>query len=437
MRKIFYFMAMLASAAALTIACDPEESKEPETPEEPEVVAPEVEEATLTAKPTGDTLTFAIELEEAWEIYADDEYEWVIIDPMEGLGETEVTITLPGNTSGNNRAATFFVKSGEFDYYEIFISQAKMELPVVEGDYNFLKEIVEKGYLGEDTPEITDWYAFDGSGFPGITCEMNDVGRFQITRIDGAPLTGWPSETVLTALTWINVRGQAGLSGAELSPVWNTPKLEYLNMSLCNMTGVYPDELAANTPNLAQIFMDSNNFYGALPHIWATKKLEVAILVNYNNCRYKRDENGALVYDENGDKIITHAGAAETDSPYLGYILPATFDVIMNEDRVAQNDKTQMKVGGVCKGHWLGFEKGWGQARYEKYDENAVAGDTSVWSDKRLLVGNGDDYSWAWYYSNMGYEGEIYQEDIPRVMLDWNQADADAFTAWAKEQLGL
>jgi hypothetical protein len=96
-----------------------------------------------------------------------------------------------------------------------------------------------------------------------------------------------------------------------------------------------------------------------------------------------------------------------------------------------------MKLGGAFTLQYVGFEKGWGQARYEKYDENAVVGDTSVWSDKRLLVGNGDDNSWAWYFSNMGYEGEIYQEDIPRVMLDWNQDDADAFTAWAKEQLGL
>ena len=440
MRKIFYFMAMLASAAALTIACNPEDAKEePETPEEPEVVAPEVEEESLSAKATGDTLTFTIELEEAWEIYSDDEADWVVVDPMEGLGETEVTFTFPANTSGKNRSVTFFVKSGEFDYYEIFIDQPKMELPILEGDYNFIKEVSENKLLGDETTQVSDWYAFDGSGFPGINFDVNGEGKFFIKNIDGAPLTGWPTETVLLGLEYIRLRGTSTLAGSEMSEVWNTPKLQTINFALCGFTGVIPAGFAESTPILAEIWFDGNDFYGALPHNWATTKLEVAILANYGNHGYKKTdtEPKEYIYDENGNRIPNHSSTALTDSPGLGYILPATFDVIMNEDRTFQGDKTQMKLGGVCNGNWLGFEEGWGQARYEKYDEAAVAGDKTVWSPKRLLVGNGDDYSWAYYFSNMGYEGDAYAEMIPQVMLKWNQADADAYTASCKAARGL
>ena len=96
-----------------------------------------------------------------------------------------------------------------------------------------------------------------------------------------------------------------------------------------------------------------------------------------------------------------------------------------------------MKVGGVKEGHWLGFEKGWGQARYELFDPDAVKGDKTVWSDWRLLIGkivDGDDTNtWASGFSNMGYAAESgYKTYIPKEMLDWDQSVADAFTAAAK-----
>ena len=96
-----------------------------------------------------------------------------------------------------------------------------------------------------------------------------------------------------------------------------------------------------------------------------------------------------------------------------------------------------MKVGGVREHHWLGFEKGWGQVRYELFDENAEKGNKEIWSDWRLLIGkiiDGDDTNtWAWYFSSMGYSEDAgYKDLIPKKMLDWDQAEADRFTAAAK-----
>ena len=112
--------------------------------------------------------------------------------------------------------------------------------------------------------------------------------------------------------------------------------------------------------------------------------------------------------------------------------------MIFNQDRKSQGDKTQMKLGGATECTYLGFEKGWGQARYEKYDPEAKKGDTSVWSDFRLLCGStaegfdADLDSWAWYFSNMGHPG--MGVTIPREMLDWDQAAADAYTAKCEEE---
>lgn len=445
MKRIFYFMALAASVAAFALSCTEPESSQDDPNKEPEVQVPEIEEVTLSANPLGAELTCNIETEEAWLIYSDEDIEWIAVDPEEGLGETEVTFTVDANTTGKDRSATYYVKAGEYDIYEIFISQVKQELPIVEGDYNFLKEIVDRQLLGDSTPEITDWYAFDGSGFPGITCEQDGSGKFFIKQIDGAGMTGWPSETVLTGCVNINLRNQTGLSGCELSEVWNTPKLQNICLAATGMTGVIPAQFAESSVELAQIFFDSCDFYGALPHIWGSKKLEVVIIGNNSNHGYAKNEDGSYKLDDAGNKIPNHQ-PPYVHSSGLGYMIPATLDVIFNQDRTYQGDLTQIKIGGVCEGNFIGFEKGWGQARYERYDENAVPGDTATWSDYRLLVGKAtgdvDQYDrdlgqWAYYFSNLGYMGEQYSVCVPKVLLDWNQADADAYTAKCKAERGL
>lgn len=408
-----------------------------------ETQKPELKEESLTAVPTGDTLTFNVVAEGAWEIYTEDEIDWVIVDPAEGLGELEVTFYVTANESGRDRSVSFFVKEGEYDIYEIFISQLKQELPIKEGDYNFLKDIVDRQLLGEETPEITDWYSFDGSGFPGITLGVDGAGKFFIEVIAGAPLVGWPTETVLEGLVNIDLRGMTSLAGCEMSEVWNTPKLKNICFANTGMTGVIPAGFAESSSELAQIFFDGCDFYGALPHTWSSEKLEVVILNTANNHAYKKDGDGNPILDENGNPIPNHQPQA-SHSPGLGYMVPASLDVIFNEDRTYQGDLTQMKLGGVCEGNYIGFEEGWGQARYERYDENAVAGDLTTWSEYRLLIGKptgeldayGRDLGqWPWYFSNLGHTG--LSQCIPAKLLKWNQADADAYTAQCKAARGL
>ena len=202
----------------------------------------------------------------------------------------------------------------------------------------------------------------------------------------------------LRELTFFSCNGIAGLNGKTLPKTWNTPKVEYINVAWSHMVGNLPEGLASTTPKLVQFFMDNNDFSGAWPHFWAagvnggTGELEVMI------------GNGG----NNG----------------MGYMIPATMDVALNAWKDdsnwdaghdnTQGDKVQLKVSD--SGKYVGFEKGWGQQRYIKYAGGA-AEDTATWSEKRYIY---TDTPGGW---------TVIPASIPTVMLDWDQAAADAFTA--------
>jgi hypothetical protein len=108
-------------------------------------------------------------------------------------------------------------------------------------------------------------------------------------------------------------------------------------------------------------------------------------------------------------------------------------------------DRNEYKLGGYSD-NWYGFEEGWGQTRYEKFDPDATKGNISEWSSYRVIskgtqeeiasggirnpLGTSDiNYidSWETYYTNVNYR-------IPAEMLKWNQADANAYTAEAAKR---
>lgn len=423
MKKTFFATAVMTVLSLVAVSCDKSEKPVDEKPVEPGPEAPELVSKEMTAAPDGDKLTYRVLVEddwftEEWKIEPEDDYDWITVDPQEGEGDTELTFEAEPNESGKLRSATFYVKVGDFDAVEIFISQTKMESNVNATDLEFLKAIVEGRMLGDDTPVVEDWYNVDPGQFRGINMEEKD-GKYYVVALDGVPLIDFPEKMDLPELQFINMREQ-NLNGKRLPKEWNTPKLWKVNLSVCGLVGPIPEGFGA-TPLLAEVYMDQNNLFGALPHNWTTTCLEVFIIANVNN-----KEAG------------TEMPCGTQDNAKLGYLIPKGLDVIMNQDRKVQGDKTQIKVGGATECTFLGFEKGWGQARYEKFDPAAVKGDTSVWSDFRLLCGSsaeGFDVEldqWAWYFSNLGYPGMA--ETIPHVMLDWDQAAADAYTAKCEDE---
>lgn len=258
---------------------------------------------------------------------------------------------------------------------------------------------VEGNMLGDQTPTITNWKAVPADAFPGITLEVpegSSDGLMCVTRIYNPPFTDLPTTLDLPELTWFDLEDHRGtedptarpLYGKKLPTTWNTPKLTYINTAFASLTGTIPQGLA-ESPVLNQIYIDGCDYYGALPHDWASTTLEVFI--------------------------------ANQGNEKLGYMVPAQLDVILNQydgggNLINQcNDRTQFKLmnGG---NNFIGFEEGWGQERYEKYDNDAEVGNLTVWSDHRLLQ---DD--WAWYFSDIA--------SVPKEMKVWNQADADAYTA--------
>lgn len=427
MKKIFRLAVLAfttAALAAVSCAKESEPNKEPETPPEPEKPRPVLVNAEVTIAPDGETKTYSLVAAEdwytqEWRIEEGEEQTWLSVNPTSGTGDAEISLYAEGNESGKARSVSLYVKIGDYDAVEIFVSQAKKESNVNESDLEFLKAVVEGNMLGEATPEVTDWYNVDPGAFPGIGMTDKD-GKFYVTGFDGAAFANFPEKMVLPELTIINMREQKGLEGKRLPKEWDTPKLVKINLSVCGLVGPIPAGLAAS-PLLAEIYMDQNKLFGALPHNWASKSLEVVLLANVNNV----------------SASATLPKGTE-DNAKLGYLVPASLDVIFNQDRKSQGDKTQMKLGGATECTYLGFEKGWGQARYEKYDPEAKKGDTSVWSDFRLLCGStaegfdADLDSWAWYFSNMGHPG--MGVTIPREMLDWDQAAADAYTAKCEEE---
>ena len=454
MKKLMYLAAMAAFALA---SCQPAPEPEPIGPEWGEL--PKAVEETLTALPDGtdaeNTLTLAIEAEGAWKIEAADEYDWITVTPVSGEGNATLTFEVAANETDKDRLAEFDVKetfvatnaelvdNGEatekdVKTYSIVVNQVKKESNVNPGSLAFLKAIVEGQLLGADTPAVDNWYVVDET-FPGINLDAFDQGKLEVVSIWGATsLCGFPEVMDLPELTGIYLRDVASLNGKELPKVWNTPNLTYCNISVCKMTGSLPEGMGSTTPKCAQFLLDQNNFYGALPHVWAsgvnggTGVCEIFILANVNN-RKSTPEEGFLNNDNDG----------------FGYMIPATFDSKLNhlndagerentpDYGYAQNDGTAVKVGGVFQGNYIGYEKGWGQERYVKFG-NGAAEDKATWSNYRAHCAAG---GWAWYYSNLGYvdadETVQYYFGVPQVMMDWDQAAADAYTAEAKTKWAM
>lgn len=424
--KWFGVLAIALSLFACKKQEDPKKDK-PDDNKQEEVTVPDKQEVTLQVGPAGSTsLTQDIEAYADWTVSADENYSWISVSPTSGSkGKSTLTFVVDANNAegAKERTATFAVFQGTACIYDIAVVQASPESKVHDGDLQFLQAIVAGKLLGEDTPDITDWVTADDAtltSFPGITFDY-DEGKITVVEIgESAPFKAFPEEVNLPNVAKIRQNNNSALAGTLFPKVWNTPKLRHIALSHTKMTGFIPQGFA-DSPMLAEVYFDDTDFYGALPHIWASKVIEVMLLGSTNNTTFKGED--------------PYAG--DTECPYLGYIVPATLDVILNSERTAQGDKTQMKVGGVKEGHWLGFEKGWGQVRYELFDENAVAGDKETWSDWRLLIGaviNDDDTNtWAWYFSNMGYtEASGYKTYIPKEMKDWDQAVADQFSAAAK-----
>ena len=410
---------------APAVDVDPKDNTNPEE----QVTVPDKQEVTLTVGPAGSTtLTTDIEAYADWTVSADANYKWISVSPTSGSkGRSTLTFAVQANSDegAKERTATYAVFQGKACIYDIMVVQASPDPKVAEGDLQFLQAIVAGKLLGENTPNITDWITSEDAeltAFPGIVFGNDDNGKICVLEItEDAPFTAFPEVVNLPNVERIRQNNNAQLAGTLFPKEWNTPKLKHIALSHTKMTGPICDGFAAS-PVLAEIYFDDTDFYGALPHIWASKVLEVALISTARNVSWD-------------PSIDPYEG--DTECPYLGYIVPATLDVILNSERTAQTDKTQMKVGGVKEGHWLGFEKGWGQVRYELFDENAEKGNKEIWSDWRLLIGkimDGDDTNtWAWYFSSMGYSAEAgYRTYIPKKMLDWDQTVADQFTAAAK-----
>jgi hypothetical protein len=412
MKKSSFSLLAVAMFCMCMSACE-KQNPEPK----PQQKAPEVKQEYLNANPEGQAdLTYAVSIvkdwtDSTWSIAAEEKYDWIEVSPKNAKGNATVTFTVTANQTDKERSAIFDVTAGEYKTCEIMISQAKMESNVSEDDLDFLKAIVEGKMLGESTPSIDNWYEVDPGAFPGINMVDKD-GKLYIEKLDGAPLTDFPVKMHLSELTDIMVTDDVALVGKRLPVDWDTPKLVFIDLKNDKLTGPVPDGLAAS-PALVEIYCDGCNFFGALPHDWSSKTLKVVLFANYGTPK------------DAADPTITE------DNPGLGYIIPASLDVLLNNYDASGNldnspmhwhDKTQFKIGGVKEQTWLGFEKGWGQVRYEKYDADAVSGDLATWSDHRLLY---DD--WAWYFSNIGYPERA--GGVPKVMLEWDQTAADAYTA--------
>ena len=430
MKKIFSYLMAFATLGAAMVACqDPQEEPEKVDPQYPSI---ELIEESIEANPTGDEVEFDIEAEGAWKIEAADEYDWITVTPENGEGNATLTFAITANPTSKERSAEFIVKESfepsnankltaeqnvtkDIATYSIFVTQGKQESNLGEGTFEFIQAIVAGNMLGEDTPTVENWFNVDVN-FPGISMDNVD-GKLHIVRIDGTPLTNWPEVMNLPELNWINVSGQTGLEGKWLPKEWNTPKLIQAWMARCGMTGTIPAGFASTTPKLVQVFLDQNNFYGAYPHEWAAgiNTLEVFI-----GCNHANKAPGTQYYDAK-------------DSSAMGYLVPKQLDVRMNtfdSDGVqinaasgyGQGDYTQLKLGGVFEGNFLGYETGWGQHRVEAA---GTGEDESTWTINRTLWDSPAGHS------NMGYEDKM--QAIPGVMMTWDQAAADAWTKEAEQ----
>lgn len=449
MKKLMFLAATLAVAL---VGC-----KEPEAPEAIAPIFPDgiqVVEEVLTASPLGHTaddetpLTVAIEAEGSWKVEAVEDYEWISVIPESGEGNATITFVIEDNESGQDRLAEFevfesftatnaeAVNTGEdttkdIRTYSIIINQVKKESNLGDGTLAFLQAIVEGKMLGAATPNVDNWYVVDET-FPSITMSMFEGGKMEIVAINGKDLIDWPEVLDLPELTDVRVR-DSQMQGKMLPQEWNSPKLKYITVAVCGLTGPIPEGLASSTAVCTHFLLDQNDFYGALPHFWASGTnggsgvCEGIILANVGNRKEAPEE-----------------GFENNDNDGLGYMVPATCDVRLNHltengDRnnsaefgFVDNDGTAIKLGGVFQGNYIGFEKGWGQERYEAYDPDAVIGDKEIWSNYRAQSAAG---GWAYYYSNLGFvnaDGSLMYYGVPQIMMEWDQSAADAYTASCK-----
>jgi len=325
-----------------------------------------------------------------------------------------------------------------------------------EGDFEFLKWLVDNRAYGDATPTLADLRACNFEGFTGINFGQDwATGKYFISDIDFRADYETPSSSIFNSFpptvnlqycesiyincTYdgvsantpeaMNEEVKCALKGSEFPSEWNCPNLKRVHLECTGMQGVIPDSFAA-LPNLVSVLFRHNDFYGALPHEWKSGKLE----------------NLSLPY----------LGRA-WDCPNLGYLVPATCDVILNSEKFIwdglgygiHNDLNMIQLGGqVVEGkhdwwvsdQWKGFENGWGQKRYVKFGGGAED-NLTTWSDYRGLTSGTDEEIapgglrnpkatdfWRYIDSWNGWYCCVITA-IPHEMHEWNQAEADAFTA--------
>ena len=344
------------------------------------------------------------------------------------------------NYTGKARSARFYVIDEDGTVlHELIINQESQVQNVNPSDLEFIRALITEGLItyadgsryklhADLQPENLGTSNLDG-WLPGSGITIKNIdGTMYITRITvptsvipwqeeeakKVVLHGLPEVVDLPKLEYFNLWGHETLAGSEMPKVWNTPELTYFNVGRTRMTGVIPDGLAAS-PKLAQLWADGCDFYGALPHNWASDKLEILHF-------------GAVYYD----------GLGKTVGSYdLGYMVPASFNVVLPSQRVAQGDKvhfylslTLEKVNNTYE-NWLGYEYGWGQNRYVEFGGGAA--DDLTTFDKFRWPGynptNDENGNNAW---TSGFDGWL-----PHKMLEWNQVEADAYTAQCKADRGL
>ena len=469
MKKVLKFFMYSAMAVAVVAACtkDPVTNADDKKPgeenpgntDQPDAKADrELEEASLEATPVGDTLTFDLTADAAWTIAA-DECDWITVEPASGeAGEATVTFYVEPNQDGKDRSVSFFVNAAETethkagDIYEVFISQVKMEYSVAEKDMAFLQWMIDNKVYGDATPS-PDWFNFNPEGFVGLSFGQDAAGKWFVQAVDFRASAETPSSTLFNSFpptmdlpnleriyincthdginantpSAMNEEVKCALKGSEFPTEWNTPALRQCHLECTGMQGVIPASFAETTPGMVTLFFRHNDFYGALPQKWAAKGME--------------------------QLALTYLGRA-WDCPNMGYLVPAEADCILNSEKDKNhglhNDWNIIQYGGqvtdtkdwFVSAQWKGFENGWGQKRYERFDPAAVAGKKDVWSDYRPYtnsanadeVANGglrnpNNESDGKYIDAWGGWYHCVITAIPHEMHEWNQADADAFTA--------
>ena len=197
MKKVFKFFMYSAMAIAVVASCtkDPvtdgtgnEGGNEGGNTDEPKKEQVTLEEASLNATPTGDTLTFEFTADADWTIAA-DECDWATVEPASGqAGDQVVTFYVTENKSGKDRSVSFFVSQAETEttaageIYDILLSQVKMEYAVADKDMAFLQWMVDNEAWGDATP-TPDWFNFSPEGYTGLTFGQDAAGKWFVQQI--------------------------------------------------------------------------------------------------------------------------------------------------------------------------------------------------------------------------------------------------------------